>query len=157
MAYSRFHSGVRLLPLLAVLMLPSLALADRDHRRHDHRLQSHYQPYGHYHEHRRHYRAEHRHKAFRHHRKHKHYRHKHRVRVIERYHYSAPRHYYAPPRHQHRPRAGISIVLPLGSLIRELPGGYVSFHLGGESYYYHGGNYFRPYRHGYRVVAPPGW
>ncbi|NHI00099.1 DUF6515 family protein [Oceanimonas sp. MB9] len=150
MTYSLVHFAVRLLPLLAVLVVSPSAQADRDHRRHDHRLQPHYQPYGHYREHRRHYRTERRHKAYRHYRKHKHNRPRQRVRVIERYHYSAPHHYRVPS------RPGVTIVLPLGSLIRELPGGYISLYFNGQPFYYQGGNYYRPHRHGYRVVAPPG-
>ncbi|WMC11320.1 hypothetical protein PU634_02840 [Oceanimonas pelagia] len=156
MAYSFVHTGRWWLPLLAALLLSSPAQADRESRWHDNRLRGYDQPYGQYRHQGLRHRHEHRHKTYGHYRKHRHYRP--RVRVIERYHYSAPRHYYHAPRRDHdRPRAGISIVLPLGSLVRELPGGYISLHFNGHPYYYHGGNYYRPHRRGYTVVAPPGW
>ena len=163
MTYSLVHTGLRLLPLLAALMLALPAQADRDHRRHDHRLQGYDQPYGQYRHQgfrhrleRRHkvFRSHRQHKAYRHYRKHKHYRpNQRRLRVVEPY-------YYSPPYVQYRSRrstgVGISVILPLGSLIRELPGGSVSLHFNGTPYYYHGGNYYRPHQRGYRVVAPPG-
>ncbi|AEY02487.1 hypothetical protein GU3_13670 [Oceanimonas sp. GK1] len=160
MSSSLTHTELRLLPLLAALLLPPPALADRAHYRDHHRLQQYGQqqygqPYGKYRPHHgfRH-PAERRHKVLRPHRHDRYERHQHRrLRVVE-------PHYYSPPRVLYRgrssPGAGISVILPLGSLIQTLPGGYISLHINGHPYYYQGGNYYRPHRHGYRVVAPPG-
>ncbi len=92
-------------------------------------------------------------KHARHHKYHRHYRHvPRRVRVVEHYYYSPPHHYYR----EHRSSGPhISVTLPLGTIVQGLPGGYISFSLGGDPYYYHGGNYYRHHHRGYRVIAPP--
>ncbi|WP_298719466.1 DUF6515 family protein [uncultured Oceanisphaera sp.] len=145
-----------LLPLLGALTFGLMApqvLADREGRGDGRGYQQGYdrhqnQYYG------KHYgkRFKHR-KHARHHRHHRHYRYApRRARVVEQYYYQPPRHYY---REHRSSRAHISVTLPLGTIVHGLPGGYVSFNLGGDPYYYHGGNYYRSYQRGYRVIAPP--
>jgi len=146
-----------LLPLLGALTFGLMApqvLADRDDRgygrghdrSYDQGYDKHYgKHYGKHFKHRKH---------VRHHRVHRHYRQApRRVRVVEQYYYQeSPRYYYR----EHRSSgARISVTLPLGTIVHGLPGGYVSFSLGGDPYYYHSGNYYRPYQRGYRVISPP--
>ncbi|OYD25858.1 hypothetical protein B6S09_03190 [Oceanimonas baumannii] len=153
MVSSFMYHGVRLLTLLTVLLLPSLSQAEQGHYREHHRLQQ-YAPPDRQHRSQNSYRHDRQHKAARNHglRRHKHHVSP-RVRVQRPYYYSPPRVLY---RGRASPGPGIAVLLPLGSLIRELPGGYISLYFNGYPYYYHGGNYYRSYRHGYRVVAPPG-
>ena len=142
-----------MLPLLGVLTFGLMApqvLADRgergDGRHYDRSYDRSYdrhqgKHYGKHFKHRKH--ARH----------HRHYRYApRRARVVEQYYYQPPRQYYR----EHRSSgAHISVTLPLGTIVHGLPGGYVSFSLGGDPYYYHGGNYYRPYQRGYRVISPP--
>lgn len=147
MKHAIFRRGALLLPLLGVLgfgLVVPEAQADRDDRR--------YERHGKHHKHfrqpkhDRHFRGDHRH--FRSERRHYF---RSRDRVVERHYYPIPRrHYYAPG-------TSISVVLPLGTIVSGLPGGYISLSLGDGPYYFHGGNYFRPHHWGYQVVsAPPG-
>ena len=94
-----------------------------------------------------------------HHHPHKHLKQRHhyyrsapkKVRVVEHHYYHRPPVYYAVP----GPGTYISVSLPLGTIVSSLPGGFISFSYSDGPYYYHGGNYYRPYDRGYRVVAPP--
>lgn len=138
-----------LLPLLAGFifgLVAPQALADRDNRGHG----RHYYQHDKHHKHYKHYKHYKKHQH-----RHSHYRHApRRVRVVEQhYYYPEPSHYYYREHHSSGP--SISVTLPLGTIVRGLPGGYVSFHLGGDPYYYHGGNYYRPYYRSYQVVSPP--
>ncbi|WP_375057287.1 DUF6515 family protein [Zobellella sp. DQSA1] len=138
---SVLRRGALLLPLLGVFALGGTVpevQARGDDRRYD-RHAKHYQHYPHKHmKQRQHY-----------------YRHapKQRVVVVERHHYHRPPAYYAVP----GPGTHISVSLPLGTIVSSLPGGFISFSYSDGPYYYQGGNYYRPYDRGYRVVsAPPG-
>lgn len=142
-----------LLPLLGALTLGLMAppvLADREHRGDGRGYERGYDRH-----HDKHYGQHFKHrKQSRHHRELRYYRQApRRTRVVEQYYYSEPpRHYYREPRAS---GAHLSVTLPLGTIVHGLPGGYVSFSLGGDPYYYHSGNYYRAYQRGYRVIAPP--
>ena len=45
--------------------------------------------------------------------------------------------------------------MTVGALCATLPVGYTTVYVGGDPYYYYGGNYYVPDSDQYRVVAPP--
>lgn len=141
-----FRRSRWLLPLLGVLtfgLMAPAAMADRGDRGHGRNYGNYHQHYKHQHQH---------HKG--HHRKHGYYRAPRRVKVVEHHYYREPSYHHSYRGHG-SPGASISVILPLGTIVHGLPGGYVSFNLGGDPYYYHGGNYYRPYRRGYEVISAP--
>lgn len=135
-----FKGRALLLPLLGVFALGVMA-PEAQARWDDRRYERHAKPHAYKH---------HKHQKQRHH----YYRAapKKKVRVVERHYYHRPPAYYAVP----GPGTHISVSLPLGTIVSSLPGGFISFSYSDGPYYYHGGNYYRPYERGYRVVAPPG-
>ena len=140
MSQQIFRPSRWLLPLLGALtfaLMAPEAMADRGDRGHG-------RDYGNYHQHYKH-----------HHRQHGYYRAPRRVKVVEHYYYREPSHHHHHYSDYGSPGASISVTLPLGTIVHGLPGGYVSFNLGGDPYYYHGGNYYRPYRRGYEVISAP--